>query len=183
MVQTMTAVAVEYDPIRDKTYRRARLGPDVAAFLAWFELGGASPISVDNYERALSVVCRMYPLMTLHTEPIIHRGSRRLADSNRCSRSERRLHVNRAGRLTTRGSGGAATEAGVTPGEPQRVAPQPVVGGQCYVHVTLDRGRDHTASGPAPTSWRSLSVVPSSPPPLRPHSPLLSLRMVRLCAC
>jgi integrase len=52
---------VEFDPIRDKTYRRARLGPDVAAFLAWLELGGASPITVDNYERALAVVCRMYP--------------------------------------------------------------------------------------------------------------------------
>jgi integrase/recombinase XerD len=56
------AAVVEYDPIRDKAYRNARLGPDVAAFLAWFELGGASPISVDNYERALAVVCRMYPL-------------------------------------------------------------------------------------------------------------------------
>jgi integrase/recombinase XerD len=53
---------VEYDPLRNKDYRNARLGPDVAAFLAWFELGGASPISVDNYERALAVVCRMYPL-------------------------------------------------------------------------------------------------------------------------
>jgi len=56
------AAAVEYDPIRDKTYRRARLGPDVAAFLAWLELGGASPITVDNYERSLAVICRMYPL-------------------------------------------------------------------------------------------------------------------------
>ena len=58
---TAQGFAVEYDPLRDRTYRRARLGPDVAAFLAWFELGGASPISVDNYERALAVVCRMYP--------------------------------------------------------------------------------------------------------------------------
>lgn len=61
----MTAAAVqvvEYDPLKDRSYRRARLGPDVAAFLAWFELGGASPISVDNYERALAVMCRMYPL-------------------------------------------------------------------------------------------------------------------------
>jgi integrase/recombinase XerD len=56
------AAAVEYDPLRDKTYQRARLGPDVAAFLAWLELGGASPITVDNYERALAVCCRMYPL-------------------------------------------------------------------------------------------------------------------------
>jgi integrase/recombinase XerD len=57
----VTALAVEFDPLRDRTYRRARLGPDVAAFLAWLELGGASPITVDNYERALAVVCRMYP--------------------------------------------------------------------------------------------------------------------------
>lgn len=52
---------VDFDPIRDKSYRDAALGPDVAAFLAWFDLGGASPISVENYERALAVVCRMYP--------------------------------------------------------------------------------------------------------------------------
>jgi site-specific recombinase XerC len=64
---------VEFDPIRDKTYRRARLGPDVAAFLAWLELGGASPITVDNYERALAVVCRMYP------NTPIDRGHRRPA--------------------------------------------------------------------------------------------------------
>lgn len=52
---------VEFDPIKDKTYRRARLGPDVAAFLAWLELGGASLSTVDSYERALAVMCRMYP--------------------------------------------------------------------------------------------------------------------------
>lgn len=59
----MAAVAarVDFDPIRDKSYRDAALGPDVAAFLAWFDLGGASPISVENYERALACVCRMYP--------------------------------------------------------------------------------------------------------------------------
>ena len=58
----MSVAVVEYDALKDKTYRRARSGADVAAFLAWFELGGASPISVDNYERALAVMCRMYPL-------------------------------------------------------------------------------------------------------------------------
>lgn len=51
----------EYDPLRDKTYRRAALGPDVVAFLAWLELGGASPTTVDDYERALAIACRMYP--------------------------------------------------------------------------------------------------------------------------
>jgi integrase len=54
-------VSVEFDPLRDKTYRRAALGPDVVAFLAWLELGGASPTTVDDYERALAVACRMYP--------------------------------------------------------------------------------------------------------------------------
>lgn len=58
---TAPALGVEFDPLRDKTYRRAALGPDVVAFLAWLELGGASPITVENYERALAVVCRMYP--------------------------------------------------------------------------------------------------------------------------
>jgi integrase len=51
----------EYDPLKDRSYRDAKLGPDVAAFLAWLELGGRSPITVDNYERALAVCCRMYP--------------------------------------------------------------------------------------------------------------------------
>lgn len=62
---TLEREVVQFDPLKDKTYRRARLGPDVAAFLAWFELGGASPISVDNYERALAVLCRMYPATPL----------------------------------------------------------------------------------------------------------------------
>lgn len=57
----MSAVSVEFDPLRDKTYRRAALGADVVAFLAWLELGGASPHTVDGYERALAVACRMYP--------------------------------------------------------------------------------------------------------------------------
>lgn len=61
-MSALAVASVEFDPLRDTAYRRARLGPDVAAFLAWLELGGASPITVDNYERALAVVCRMYPL-------------------------------------------------------------------------------------------------------------------------
>lgn len=61
-MSALAVTGVEFDPLRDKTYRRAALGPDVAAFLAWLELGGASPITVENYERALAVACRMYPL-------------------------------------------------------------------------------------------------------------------------
>lgn len=60
-MSAVLANVVEYDPLRDTAYKRARLGPDVAAFLAWLELGGASPVTVDDYERALAVACRMYP--------------------------------------------------------------------------------------------------------------------------
>lgn len=35
-------VAVDYDPIRDKSYRDTALGRDVADFLAWHELGGSA---------------------------------------------------------------------------------------------------------------------------------------------
>jgi integrase/recombinase XerD len=62
---TAAAATVEYDALKDKSYRRARSGADVAAFLAWMDLGGASSITVDNYERALAVMCRMYPLTPL----------------------------------------------------------------------------------------------------------------------
>src|SRR3954471_15231088 len=51
---TAAATVVEYDALKDKSYRRARSGADVAAFLAWMDLGGASSITVDNYERALA---------------------------------------------------------------------------------------------------------------------------------
>lgn len=57
----MSAIAVEFDPIRDKAYRDTRLGRDVADFLAWLELGGASPRTLDQYERDLSRGCLMFP--------------------------------------------------------------------------------------------------------------------------
>lgn len=60
-MSALAVTGVEFDPLRDKTYRNATLGPDVVAFLAWFELGGASLVSLDDYERALAVMCRMYP--------------------------------------------------------------------------------------------------------------------------
>lgn len=60
----MSAAAVtvrEYDPVRDKTYRRAKLARDVAAWLAWLELGGTAPRTLDQYERDLSRACLMFP--------------------------------------------------------------------------------------------------------------------------
>lgn len=60
MCVTVTAV-VEYDPLRDKTYQSTRLGRDVADFLAWLELGGASPRTLDQYERDLARGAKMFP--------------------------------------------------------------------------------------------------------------------------
>jgi len=55
-----TAV-VGFDPTRDKSYAATRLGRDVADFLAWMELGGASPRTLDQYERDLARGALMFP--------------------------------------------------------------------------------------------------------------------------
>lgn len=41
----------DYDPLLDKSYRDTALGSDVVAWLAWLELGGAAPRTLDQYER------------------------------------------------------------------------------------------------------------------------------------
>ena len=64
----MTAAAVPmYDPLRDKSYRATSLGRDVAAFLDWKELGGASPRTLDQYERDLARGALMFPDRTVAT--------------------------------------------------------------------------------------------------------------------
>jgi integrase/recombinase XerD len=51
----------DYDPLLDKSYRDTALGPDVVAWLDWLELGGAADRTLDQYERDLSVLCKLYP--------------------------------------------------------------------------------------------------------------------------
>lgn len=55
------ASVVGFDPLRDKTYQSTRLGRDVADFLAWMSLGGASPRTLDQYERDLARGALMFP--------------------------------------------------------------------------------------------------------------------------
>jgi hypothetical protein len=55
------AAREDYDPLRDKSYRETALGPDVVAWLAWLELGGAAERTLDQYERDLSTLCLLYP--------------------------------------------------------------------------------------------------------------------------
>lgn len=52
---------IGFDPLRDKSYQSTRLGRDVADFLAWLELGGASPRTLDQYERDLARGALMFP--------------------------------------------------------------------------------------------------------------------------
>lgn len=55
------ARGVDYDPTRDKSYRATGLGGDIVDFLAWCELGGMSPRTLDSYERDLARGALMYP--------------------------------------------------------------------------------------------------------------------------
>ena len=60
-LDTPARIGVRFDPLRDKSYRATRLGRDVADFLAWMELGGASPRTLDQYERDLARGALMFP--------------------------------------------------------------------------------------------------------------------------
>lgn len=56
-----------FDPLRDKSYRATRLGRDVADFLVWMELGGASPKTILNYEADLARGALMFPEKAVDT--------------------------------------------------------------------------------------------------------------------
>jgi integrase/recombinase XerD len=58
-------MGVGFDPTKDKSYAATRLGRDVADFLAWLELGGASPRTLDQYERDLARGALMFPDKTV----------------------------------------------------------------------------------------------------------------------
>jgi integrase len=52
---------LQFDPLLDKTYRSARLGRDVVDWLAWLELGEAASRTLDQYERDLARLCKLFP--------------------------------------------------------------------------------------------------------------------------
>lgn len=62
---TAAAVAREYEPLLDKSYRKTKLGSDVTAWLSWMELGGAADRTLDQYERDLAKLCKQYPTRKL----------------------------------------------------------------------------------------------------------------------
>lgn len=61
MTSLLASGLVGWDPLRDKAYQQTRLGPSVAAFLAWCDAGDKAPATIDRYERCLSRACLMFP--------------------------------------------------------------------------------------------------------------------------
>src|SRR5262245_8095071 len=55
------AAVVDYDPLRDRSYRDTAMGRDIVDFLAWLELGGASPRTLFQYEHDLSRGAHLFP--------------------------------------------------------------------------------------------------------------------------
>lgn len=55
------AEVVGFDPTKDKSYAATRLGRSVVDFLAWMELGGTADRTLDQYERDLSRLCKLFP--------------------------------------------------------------------------------------------------------------------------
>lgn len=51
----------DYDPTKDRRYELTGLAGDIAAWLAWLELGGASPRTISQYERDLARGALLYP--------------------------------------------------------------------------------------------------------------------------
>jgi hypothetical protein len=64
-VSVAVRAGVEFDALKDKTYRRAKLGRDVVAWLDFMELGEASPRTLDQYERDLARLCKLFPATSI----------------------------------------------------------------------------------------------------------------------
>lgn len=61
-MSALTIESVGFDVLKNKAYRATtRLGRDVADFLAWMDLGGASPKTLLNYEADLARGALMFP--------------------------------------------------------------------------------------------------------------------------
>jgi integrase len=56
---------VAYDPLRDSRHRDAASAREQADWLAWLELGGTAPRTLEDYEWATALAMRMFPLKSL----------------------------------------------------------------------------------------------------------------------
>ena len=60
-----SATAVGYDVLRDSRHRDARAARECADWLSWLELEGKAPRTLDDYERTVAVLLRMFPAKQL----------------------------------------------------------------------------------------------------------------------
>ena len=87
---TSARVLLGFDPLRDKTYQSTRLGRSVVDFLAWKELAGRRPRTLDQYERDLARGCLMFPDKAIDeiTGSDMLQIAKSFADAERRSRME-----------------------------------------------------------------------------------------------
>jgi integrase len=57
----VTATPYALDPLRDVRHRDARSARDIADWLAWLELGGKAPRTLDAYERTAAALLNAFP--------------------------------------------------------------------------------------------------------------------------
>lgn len=57
----MSAALVEYEPIRDTRHRSARSAGELVDWLAWLDVGGYAPSTLDGYERTCADLLNAYP--------------------------------------------------------------------------------------------------------------------------
>jgi integrase/recombinase XerD len=90
-VASLTSLAhvIEFDPLLDKSYRRAKLGRDVVAWLDYLDAADLSPRTIDSYERVLARLCKMFP----NTELREFTDAELLSLSRRFKPAERRVRM------------------------------------------------------------------------------------------
>lgn len=59
------AISVGFDVLRDSRHRDARAARECADWLSWLELEGKAPRTLDDYERTVAVLLRMFPNVAL----------------------------------------------------------------------------------------------------------------------
>ena len=74
-MSALAAPVVGFDPLRDKSYEQTALGRSIADYLAWKQMQGRAPRTVEDKERYLATLALMYPgkaIDELAAEDLLH---------------------------------------------------------------------------------------------------------------
>lgn len=58
---TAAEPVVEFDPLRDTSYRKTPIGRDIVSWLDWLKGSNKADRTVDSYERTVATLAKMYP--------------------------------------------------------------------------------------------------------------------------